>query len=170
MKAPNARAEGRLLERQDELAAIEAQTEAAGEGRGSLLLIEGPAGIGKTELLTAAGELAAGAGMEVLAARAGELEQSLAYGVVRQLFESRVMSASETERRELLSGAASLATAALGEHAAAPAASAPAASLGDPATSIQHGLHWLAVNLGERAPLVLCVDDLQWADTASIRG
>jgi DNA-binding NarL/FixJ family response regulator len=169
VKTANARAEGRLLERKDELAAIEGHLEGAREGSGSLLLIEGPAGIGKTELLNAGAELADGAGMEVLGARAGELEQSLAYGVVRQLFEPRVLSASEAERRELLSGAAALAAPALGDRAAATTAGASAPGLGDPATSIQHGLFWLAANLSERAPLMLCVDDLQWADGASIR-
>ena len=32
-----------------------------------------------------------------------------------------------------------------------------------------HGLYWLCANLCERAPLVLCVDDVQWADAASLR-
>ncbi len=169
MRTANATDGTRLRERQDELAAIAADVEAAGEGRGSLLLIEGPAGIGKTELLRAASERAAEAGMEVLAARAGELEQSLAYGIVRQLFESRIASARAAERRSLLSGAASLASAALGEPGAAPAASGSAPGLGDPATSIQHGLFWLAANLSERAPLMLCVDDIQWADASSTR-
>jgi hypothetical protein len=41
------------------------------------------------------------------------------------------------------------------------AASAPFAAL--------HGLYWLCVNLSDRGPLVLAVDDLQWADAASLR-
>ncbi len=43
-----------LLERTDELAVIDASLLAAKEGRGALTLVEGPPGIGKTELLAAA--------------------------------------------------------------------------------------------------------------------
>jgi DNA-binding CsgD family transcriptional regulator len=32
-----------------------------------------------------------------------------------------------------------------------------------------HGLYWLAVNLAEGAPLLLCVDDAHWGDTPSLR-
>ena len=39
----------------------------------------------------------------------------------------------------------------------------------DRAFAAQHGLYWLAANLAARAPLLLCVDDAQWADAASLR-
>ena len=32
-----------------------------------------------------------------------------------------------------------------------------------------HGLYWLTVNLAERQPVVLAVDDVQWCDTGSLR-
>ena len=32
-----------------------------------------------------------------------------------------------------------------------------------------HGLYWLVVNLTERGPLVLAVDDAHWADEPSLR-
>ena len=34
---------------------------------------------------------------------------------------------------------------------------------------ILHGLFWLTANLSERQPLLLAVDDLQWADGPSLR-
>jgi predicted ATPase len=40
-----------LLERDEELARIERAPEAAREGAGALVLVEGPAGIGKTRLV-----------------------------------------------------------------------------------------------------------------------
>src|SRR5215467_12021351 len=78
---------GGLLERKDELARIDELLAAARAGRGGVLVITGPAGIGKTVLLTEAMERASRAGMLVLAGRGGELEGGFSFGVVRQLFE-----------------------------------------------------------------------------------
>ena len=39
----------------------------------------------------------------------------------------------------------------------------------DVAFATLHGLYWLVVNLTERGPLVLAVDDAQWADEPSLR-
>ena len=63
-----------LLEREAELAALEAMLGAAPSGDGRLVVVEGSAGIGKTRLLAVARALAAGAEFEVLTARGGELE------------------------------------------------------------------------------------------------
>ncbi len=78
---------GPLLERDAELATLAAMVAAARAGEGQLVAIEGSAGIGKTRLLAEARAAAAEAGLDVLAARAGELEREFAFGVVRQLFE-----------------------------------------------------------------------------------
>jgi hypothetical protein len=76
-----------LLERDRELALLRASIEAARDGQGAVLLVEAPAGLGKTGLLRAAIELAGARSLRVLLARGGELERDLAYGLVRQLFE-----------------------------------------------------------------------------------
>jgi DNA-binding CsgD family transcriptional regulator len=158
----------RLLERDGELELIEDRIAAGREGQGSVLVFEGPAGIGKTELLAAARARAEHAGLEVLGARGGELEQSLGFGVVRQLFEGTIAAASAAERRRLFAGAAGLAAPAF-DLAAEAAPSESGLRMGDPAASIQHGLYWLTANLAERSPLLFTVDDLQWADAASVR-
>ena len=49
-----------LLERDAELAALDGLVGEAADGRGRLVLIEGPAGIGKTGLLTGLRERAGG--------------------------------------------------------------------------------------------------------------
>jgi predicted ATPase len=74
--------------------------------RGGVVLVEGRAGIGKTALLEAACQRAAARGREVLRARGSELEAGFAFGVVRQLFERRLVSADETERAGWLAGSA----------------------------------------------------------------
>src|SRR5688572_26714940 len=95
-----------LAERDAELAAIEAALLSAREGTGSLLLVEGPAGIGKTALAAAARERAAASGMRVLHARGTELERDFPFGLVRQAMEPLVRARDDRDR--LLQGAAKL--------------------------------------------------------------
>ncbi len=119
------------------------------------MLITGEAGIGKTALIAAAVALAALAGMAVRSARAGELESDFAWGVVRQLFTGPAIG------DDRFAGAAALARPALGIEPAATAVDASYATL--------HGLYWLTVNLAQRSPRLLSLDDLHWADPPSLR-
>ena len=149
---------GRLLDRAAELGAIAAALDSACSGLGSALLVEGAAGIGKTSLLTHACEQAAGAGMTVLVARAAEFEGGYAWGVVRQLFETEVRADGGGQ---LLAGDA----AAL----AAPALAHGTSQSEEDSFSILHGLYWLTAGITRRAPLLVAVDDLHWADPPSLR-
>ncbi|HEY7432217.1 MAG TPA: AAA family ATPase, partial [Streptosporangiaceae bacterium] len=150
-----------LWEREDELARVDALITAARDGRGGVLLITGPAGIGKTVLLEATQERAAQAGMRVIAGRGGELESGFSFGVARQLFEPLLVGASVAEREALLAGAARRALSAL-EDFRGPAES-------EPPFAVMHGLYWLTVNASTAGPLLVAVDDLHWADQASLR-
>jgi predicted ATPase len=150
-----------LLERNEELAALEALN--GGSGRGRLLAIEGSPGIGKTSLMQEARIRGRAARMLVLAARGSELESSFSFGVVRQLFEPFLVRLSEDERGELLLGAAGL-SAVIFEPRVLVAAPPAEGSL-----SLMHGLYWLAANASARRPLLLVVDDLHWADLPSLR-
>ncbi len=143
-----------LLERSREIEELRSLLADAANGSGATCLIEGPAGIGKTSLLAACGELGAEAGMAVLRARAEPLEHNLAWSVVRQLF-AAVIGAAAEEREELLKGAAAHASPALGL--------APLAS-----TGTMHGLYWLTVALCDRAPLLIAIDDAHLADEPSL--
>lgn len=153
-----ARAATGLLDRDAQLARLGALLEDGRAGRGGLVVVEGPPGIGKSRLLAAARAMAAG--FTVLTARAGELERDFPWGVVRQLFESTVLLVESAERAELLAGAAATAAEPLGLGGARGRIETYAAL---------HGLYWLAVNLATRDPLLLCVDDVQWADPPSVR-
>src|SRR5947207_5674112 len=155
-----------LLERDAALTRIDQSLREAIAGSGSLLLIEGPAGIGKTRLVLAAGRHGRELGLTTLSARGSELERDFAYGLVRQLFEAPLAAASPPERAEFLAGAAGHAAALFG--VAAPRDDAARALL-DPSFAILHGLYWLCVNLARRYPLLLCIDDVHWADQASLR-
>jgi predicted ATPase len=154
-----------LLEREAQVAALQAWADAARSGGGRFVVIEGTAGIGKTRLLAEARAIAGSAGMRVLAARGGELEGEFAYGIVRQLFEPLLAAAPPDLRTELLSGPAALMEPLFG-------ASQPAASQNVPAEgsfAILHGLYWLAANVALQRPTLLAIDDLHWADTPSLR-
>jgi DNA-binding CsgD family transcriptional regulator len=154
-----------LLERHDELARIEWALAEAREGRGTFVVLEGPGGIGKTALLAAARTAAASGGMRVLRSRGTELERDFAFGVVRQLFEPALADLSELERADLLQAGSGLTAGLLG----APTADGPPLSDVDPSFAILHGLYWLCANLSAAGPLCVVVDDVQWADAASLR-
>jgi AAA ATPase domain len=68
-----------LVQRDEELAAIERLLGAVEGGDGGVVLLEDPAGIGKTVLLQAACDRAEAIGLAVLHARGGELERAAAY-------------------------------------------------------------------------------------------
>ncbi len=76
-----------LYDRAGELAEIDASVRRAQSGHGAVLAVEASAGMGKSSLLAAARRRAGGAGLQVLAARGGELEGGFSFGVVRQLVE-----------------------------------------------------------------------------------
>ncbi|MGW3137759.1 AAA family ATPase [Streptomyces sp. NPDC001139] len=152
-----------LWEREAEAASIAVAVKGAEHGAGSLLLVEGSVGIGKTRLLAEARAQAAEAGMSACRARASELERDFAFGVVRQLFEPLLTAMTDPARQEeLWQGPASRA-----REVFAPGTGAEAGTVGD--FAVLHGLYWLTANACQHRPLVLLVDDLQWCDAPSLR-
>ncbi|HVF77659.1 MAG TPA: AAA family ATPase [Solirubrobacteraceae bacterium] len=149
-----------LLERDREFDQLSAWVAAAVGGDGSIVAIEGEAGIGKSALVAHVTQQAAESGMRALSARCGELEQDFGYGVVRQLFDAPLAAMESDERSRVLGGAAGLATAAL-------SVSDSSANPADPA-AVLHGLYWLTANLAAEQPLLIVIDDAHWADSASI--
>jgi DNA-binding CsgD family transcriptional regulator len=150
-----------LLERDDELELLGRMLDEARASRGRMVLVEGQPGIGKTQLLDSARAAARDHGMRVLAARASELDRQFPFGVVRQLFEPLLAGADADRRAAWLHGAAARAAPLLGEGD-------PDAAGDDPLAHL-HALYWLVANVAEESPLLLCLDDLQWADPSSLR-
>lgn len=150
-----------LLERDQELATLDALIDEAAGGQARLALIEGPAGIGKTRLVAEARRMGAEKGLRVLAAQGGDLERGFPFGVARQLFEPEVVR----DEAGALAGAAGPARAVF-EPGAGGEAGEPAA---DPSFASMHGLYWVTLNLSHDGPLLLAVDDLHWCDRPSLR-
>jgi DNA-binding CsgD family transcriptional regulator len=151
-----------LLERDRELLLLDDAIRSAIAGQGRALVIEGPAGIGKTSLLVEARRRAELAGMAAAAGQGAFLETEFGFGVARQLFEPVIADADSQWRARLLEGAASLSA-----PVVAPGAT-PDGRIGEQ-TAIVHGLYWLMANLAEKRPLVIAVDDLQWSDGQSLQ-
>jgi DNA-binding CsgD family transcriptional regulator len=149
-----------LLDRDAELAALADRLAQTRAGAGRVIVVDGVAGIGKSSLLAAAIGSAEAQGVTVLRARAGPLEQDAAWGVARQLFAPLQRG---PQWSELTVGAAGLARRVLDSEAPEPAFA------GDAMHAAAHGLEWLAINLAERAPAVLVIDDVHWADAPSLR-
>jgi AAA ATPase domain len=152
------------VERDGELAALERTLAGARDGAGGVAVIEGPAGIGKTELLDYARAAAAEGGFAIAFARCGALERGFVFGVARQLFEARVRELSARADERALAGPAALAIPALGLQP--PAAGEVG---GDPAFAAVHGLLWLCMGLQDERALLIAVDDAQWSDELSAR-
>lgn len=154
-----------LLERASEVGVIADAVAGAVEGEGRLVIVEGPAGIGKSALLQSAGDAAESAGMQLLTACGDALEHEFGFGVVRHLLEGVAHGRDDQSAPELFAGPARLAAPLLGV-AAGPG---PTVGPGEAGFAVVHGLYWLVSNLTERAPVALCVDDAHWADAASLR-
>jgi DNA-binding CsgD family transcriptional regulator len=148
-----------LLERGREIASLEDVLDRVARGAGSVLAIEGEPGIGKTELLAAAGDMARERSMSVHLARGSEHERSFGYGVVRELAESIARRANGG----------------IGPPGAGDSAR-DLVDLLDPANDdppadllVARGVLELAAAVGSERPLLLAVDDLHWADLPSLR-
>ena len=149
-----------LLDRDVEMRELSRRIAAVRSGAGCVIVVEGPAGIGKSTLLEATSAVARGDGSEVLRARCSPLEQHAPWGTAQQLLEPLRRRA---DWDELLVGAAALA-----ERALAPGPVEPAPP-GEAMYAAVRGLVWLASNLSERAPALLVIDDIHWADAPTLR-
>ncbi|MGW1493275.1 ATP-binding protein [Streptomyces sp. NPDC002402] len=138
-------------------------TASPAEHRGGLLAFTGPAGGGKTTLLNEVRRRAAERECTGLFAKGVEQEQSLAFQVVRQLFQPLLASYSESERREVLGDWYGIVGPCVGLCPPATEGAAP-----DP-QGVRDGLDWVVTHVAvQRGPLILVVDDLHWADAESV--
>ncbi|GIF64111.1 LuxR family transcriptional regulator [Asanoa ishikariensis] len=142
---------GGLFGREAELAHIERFLESVRSG-GDIRMLRGDAGIGKSALLATTAELAADKGMRVLRASGSEFEATISYSVLHQL-----LVPLREEIEHLPPGLRDALTVALGLGPGA----APAALL------VCNAALSLLATVAEQTPILLLVDDVQWADRPS---
>jgi DNA-binding CsgD family transcriptional regulator len=143
---------GRLLGRQRELAVVERRLDGARNGHGSVLVVHGDPGVGKTAVLDEAA--AAGPDFRVIRTVGVEGEEELDYASLEQLC-SPILELGEglpAPQREALDVA-------FGR------------SSGQPPSPFLVGLAVLSLvsDAAEQQPLLCVVDDAQWLDGASAR-
>jgi DNA-binding NarL/FixJ family response regulator len=152
-----------LVGRRHERDAITAALAALDAGVTGLLVLEGEPGIGKSRLLAYLATLAAENGCTVLEARASEFEADLPYGLFREALDDYLAEA----------GMRRLSTLGVADPGALVAALPALAALEpEPAIADRHRIHRGLRDLLERLAathaLVLCLDDVHWADPASV--
>jgi len=145
--------------RETETAILEETLDQVESGHRAVALIEGEPGIGKTRLLDAALEDARRRGMHIAAGRAEELERTRPFGVMAEAF--GCARSSPDPRRAAIGGL----LAAGGDRERD-----PITVTSDPGLRFRvvDALADLVEELALPGPLVIGLDDLQWADASSL--
>jgi DNA-binding CsgD family transcriptional regulator len=148
-----------LTERSVELWVLRSAMRRLLDGDGGVVVLDAAAGLGKTALLEHVAQAATDAGCAVRQAAPGPLERHFSFGVVRALLEAPLREASADRRAAMLEGVAAPAGALLLDGTV---------PLRDATMMFAHSALWLCSAMAEERPLVLIVDDAQWADRASL--
>ncbi|MBI2187605.1 MAG: protein kinase [Acidobacteria bacterium] len=168
---PHAEASARLIGRDAERAQLLDRVRQAAAGRGGVVVLEGDAGVGKTRLAEETLRAARQIGCVTLVGRCDEQESAPALLAYIELLEdaSRVLPAASF-RRVVAPGAPELAMLLPELHRLFPDLAAP---LDLPPQLRQRFLfknvEELFVRCSRIAPLILFVDDLQWADEPTVQ-
>lgn len=159
---------GPLIGRERELEALTGGLDDLDSHTGTTLLITGEAGVGKTRLLRALAEEAAARGIDVASGRAFPLESGIPYALVTDALLPVVRRLSSSEVASMARGAgAELAHL----FPMLDVNAAPRAPAEHPA-ELKGRLLWAFAQflsgLSSRGPLVVILDDVQWADPSSL--
>jgi DNA-binding CsgD family transcriptional regulator len=155
-----------LVDRDAETAAIAAAVGDVREGEGRAVGVIGDAGLGKSALLDELVERAERAGMLVLRGRAAEHERDVPFGLVVDLLDDHVSTLHPRRIDELGAELAGV----LPSVAAGRESTQRLADDAGPSERFRYhrALRSLIETLGREKPLAIVLDDLHWADAASL--
>ncbi|MEV6948587.1 AAA family ATPase [Streptomyces sp. NPDC051172] len=155
---------GPLVGRETELAVLRSAVTACTNGVSTVVEITGDPGLGKTRLLSELGELAEAEGLTVLSGRASEFEQQRSFGVFASPIRSCFGRLQESRHGPLDEETAALLELVLprgsrsGRHGFAEM----------DRSRLHHALGRLLTVVGQDRGILLCLDDLHWADEGSL--
>src|SRR5215469_5604950 len=156
--------------RANQMAALHAAIDAALSGQASLVMIAGEPGIGKTRLAEEAGAYARLRGAQVLVGRCYEGEAASPYSpfveAIREYLSTRPEDALRAEMGHGASDIAKLVPEIHKRFADLP--SSPAANPNEERMRLFDSVASFLVNASKANPLMLHLDDLHWADKASL--
>jgi DNA-binding CsgD family transcriptional regulator len=164
MKMAVSGATRKLIGRQRELSTVDRFLEELAGDRSGVVYLVGEPGIGKTVLIAESIERAAARGYKTLSGRAAQFERDLPFGVFADALEQELRSLDPAVLRTLGGDATALAGAfpSLGLLVEG----VPGAP--DERHHLLRAVRSLLDELGSERPLVLALDDIHWADPASI--
>jgi DNA-binding NarL/FixJ family response regulator len=150
----------RLLAREAELAAVELAVQEVRDGASRTLVVVGEAGIGKSALLGELRARAGEAGMRVLEGRGAEQERDVPFALAVDALDDQIAALHPRRRAELAPEV----------EAVLPSGGGIAAAPRDPSERFRYhrALGGLIEELGRGGPVALILDDLHWADDASV--
>ncbi|MEU5314977.1 AAA family ATPase [Streptomyces sp. NPDC021562] len=157
-----------LVERADQEAELKRILGECAAGKGAVVLLEGPGGSGKTELLHQTAEHARHCGAVVLHAGCSRAESALPFGVLGQLFSS--VPAADGPVARLQNLYQRLHTESAGPEAAGqdPAPASGAATIGPRLALLLDEITAALLELAEEAPVFVGVDTIGHADPSSL--
>lgn len=160
----------RIVGRERELSLLEQLRVDAARGKGAVLLLSGDGGVGKTRLATELAQAARDGGWNVMLGRAYALETVIPYApfadacepVLTALDGNVLLRLTRGDRAMLTALAPSLA---VGSHADS---RSDVSSAAEQHVRLHSGIMQLFARLAEKHPVLLVLENLQWADASTV--
>lgn len=160
-----------IIGRERELELLDQSRVKAMRGEGGVLLVSGDGGIGKTRLVAELARTSRDAGCQVMIGRAYALETTIPYAPFADACEPVLSSMDGNVLLRLTRGDRAVLTALAPSIASAQPGSdlrASGSTAAEQHVRLHAGILQLLVRFSERQPLLLVLENLQWADASSI--
>jgi tetratricopeptide (TPR) repeat protein len=166
----------KFVGREKEMAEIMGHLEESMNGKGRLVFIVGETGVGKSRLLEELGTYAKTKGVLYLKGRSLYQEKSEPYLPFIEAFGRYLnddLDLEESDKRAMIGGISddgfSLGTLPLGHESESLVNKKPSLSLQEERDRLFESLYKVVIDISNKSPLLLVLDDFQWADDSSLQ-